>query len=279
VAAPIRSAVNAEQFMSNIGGDRMAVPRVMGGAIQPGVGDEPGTSSLLGLAANATIRRRGIGHCGTGHAEPELVIGWTSERNPRCRTGRTARPTGELMDQDRLADLVRRSSLGHDNAFAELYDLSSARVYGVILRVLRSPDLAAETTQDVFVEIWRTCTRYQPDRGGVLAWMLTIAHRRAVDRVRSTESREAREERYAEREVSRPHDEVAEAAERHLDADRVRSGLWRLSELQREAVTLAYFGGYTQSQIARMLQIPLGTVKTRMRDGLIKLRDALEVQT
>lgn len=183
------------------------------------------------------------------------------------------------MDDDQLAELVRRSALGHETAFAQLYDLTAARVYGVILRVLRSADQAAETTQDVFVEIWRTCTRYQPDRGGVLAWMLTIAHRRAVDRVRSAESRVAREERYAEQDLTRPRDEVAEAVEQRWDVDRVRSGLSSLTDLQREAVTLAYFGGYSQSQIAGLLQIPLGTVKTRMRDGLIKLRDALEVQT
>lgn len=183
------------------------------------------------------------------------------------------------MDDDQLAELVRRSALGYQTAFAELYDLTSARVYGVILRVLRSADQAAETTQEVFVEIWRTCTRYQPERGGVLAWMLTIAHRRAVDRVRSVASRVAREERYAERDVARPRDEVAETVERNWDVDRVRSGLGSLTDLQREAVTLAYFGGYSQAQIAQLLQVPLGTVKTRMRDGLIKLRDALEVQT
>lgn len=186
--------------------------------------------------------------------------------------------TRERMDDDRLADLVRRCALGHEDAFADLYDLTSPRVYGVVLRVLRSADLAAETAQDVFVEIWRTCTQYRSDRGGVLAWMLTIAHRRAVDRVRSTVNRTAREERYAGREWDRPRDDVVEAAERNLDAELVRAGLHRLTELQREAVTLAYFGGYSQAQIAQLLQIPLGTVKTRMRDGLIKLRDALEVQ-
>lgn len=148
----------------------------------------------------------------------------------------------------------------------------------MIVRVLRSTDQSTEVAQEVFVEIWRTCTRYRPDRGGVLAWILIIAHRRAVDRVRSAQSRVDREERYGRRETVRPHDEVAESAEQHWDADRVRSGLTQLTELQREAVTLAYFGGYTQAQIAGLLDIPLGTVKTRMRDGLIKLRDALEVQ-
>ncbi|QDP98524.1 sigma-70 family RNA polymerase sigma factor [Microlunatus elymi] len=186
--------------------------------------------------------------------------------------------SGGRMDEDRLHELVRRCGLGHEDAFAELYDLTSPRLYGIVLRVLRSADLAAEVTQEVFVEIWRTCTRYREDRGGVLAWMVTIAHRRAVDRVRSVQSRTDREQRYGRREVERPHDEVAESAERKWDADRVHAGLAQLTELQRETVTLAYFGGYTQSQIAGLLQIPLGTVKTRMRDGLIKLRDALGVQ-
>lgn len=185
---------------------------------------------------------------------------------------------GGRMDEHLLADLVRRSGLGHEDAFAELYDLTGSRVYGVILRVMRSSDQAAEVTQEVFVEIWRTCTRYRPDRGAVLTWMLTIAHRRSVDRVRSAQSRTDREERYSRQTVTRPHDEVAESVERRGETDRVRSGLAHLTELQREAVTLAYFGGYSQSQIAELLQVPLGTVKTRMRDGLIKLRDALEVQ-
>jgi RNA polymerase sigma-70 factor (ECF subfamily) len=199
-------------------------------------------------------------------------------REDAAGDSRTSSGAGERMDEERLAELIRRSALGHENAFAELYDLTSPRVYGVILRVLRSSDQSAEVAQEVFVEIWRTCTRYRSDRGGVLAWMLTIAHRRAVDRVRSAQSRIDREERYSRRDVSRPHDEVAESAEQHWDADRVRSGLAQLTELQREAVTLAYFGGYSQAQIAVLLEIPLGTVKTRMRDGLIKLRDALEVQ-
>ncbi|SDT19932.1 RNA polymerase sigma-70 factor, ECF subfamily [Microlunatus soli] len=182
------------------------------------------------------------------------------------------------MDEDLLADLVRRSALGHEDAFAELYDLTASRVYGVILRVLRSSDQAAEVTQEVFVEIWRTCTRYRLDRGTVLTWMLTIAHRRGVDRIRSAQSRTDREERYSRQTMAEPRDDVAESVEQRWDTDRVRAGLAQLTELQREAVTLAYFGGYSQSQIAGLLEIPLGTVKTRMRDGLIKLRDALEVR-
>lgn len=183
------------------------------------------------------------------------------------------------MDEHLLADLVRRSARGHEEAFAELYDVTASRVYGLILRVMRSPDQAAEVTQEVFVEIWRTCTRFHPDRGSVSAWMLTIAHRRAVDRIRSAQRRTDREDRYSRQTRTGPRDEVAESVEQHWDTDRVRSGLAQLTELQREAITLAYFGGYSQSQIAGLLEIPLGTVKTRMRDGLIKLRDALEVQS
>ena len=182
------------------------------------------------------------------------------------------------MDEGRLAELVHRCALGHEDAFAELYDLTAPRVYGLILRVLRSADQAAEVSQEVFVEVWRTCTRYRADRGGVLAWMTTIAHRRAVDRVRSAQSRTEREARYADQQRARPHDQVVESVEQHWDADRLHSALGQLTELQRETVTLAYFGGYSQSQIADRLKIPLGTVKTRMRDGLIRLRDALEVQ-
>jgi RNA polymerase sigma-70 factor, ECF subfamily len=181
------------------------------------------------------------------------------------------------MDQERLRELTRRSARGQEDAFAELYDLTAPRVYGVVLKVLRSPELAAEVSQEVFVEVWRSCTRYDSSRGSVLAWMITIAHRRAVDRVRSTTSEAARDQQYGRAEPV-VIDDVWETTRRHWEADRVREGLHALTEVQREALTLAYFGGYTQAQVAQLLQVPLGTVKTRMRDGLIRLRDELEVQ-
>jgi RNA polymerase sigma-70 factor (ECF subfamily) len=177
-----------------------------------------------------------------------------------------------------LVNLMALCSRGHEDAFAELYDLTSQRIYGVILRVLRSPDHAAEVTQEVYVEVWRQSARYSPDKGSVIGWMTTMAHRRAVDRVRSVSSEMARDERYAFHSGEREIDQVWDGVEQRLDIERVRRGMASLTAIQREALTLAYFGGYTQSQVAQLLKLPLGTVKTRIRDGLIGLRDALGVE-
>ena len=188
------------------------------------------------------------------------------------------RVTGRSAENDRLGELVLRSARGHEDAFAELYDLTSSRIYGVVLRVLRSADHAAEVTQEVYVEIWRQSARYAPDKGSVLGWMTTMAHRRAVDRVRSVSSDVARDEKYALKSADRDVDVVWDGVEQKLDVERVRKGMASLTAIQREALTLAYFGGYTQSQVAQLLKLPLGTVKTRIRDGLIGLRDALGVE-
>ena len=192
-------------------------------------------------------------------------------------------PTGEAAQGRQaqaahLEELIEQCSRGHEDAFAELYDLTSPRIYGLILRVLRSPEHSAEVTQEVYVEVWRQSARYSPAKGSVLAWMSTMAHRRAVDRVRSVSSDAAREERYALQAMERDVDHVWNGVEQRLDVERVRRGMASLTEIQREALTLAYFGGYTQSQVASLLKLPLGTVKTRIRDGLIGLRDALGVE-
>lgn len=186
--------------------------------------------------------------------------------------------SGREAEAARLAELMTLCSRGHEDAFTELYDLTSQRIYGIILRVLRSPDHAAEVTQEVYVEVWRQSARYSPGKGSVIAWMTTMAHRRAVDRVRSVSSEMARDERYAFHSGDREIDEVWDGVEQRLDIERVRKGMASLTAIQREALTLAYFGGYTQSQVAQLLKLPLGTVKTRIRDGLIGLRDALGVE-
>ena len=177
-----------------------------------------------------------------------------------------------------LIDLLRRSARGHEDAFATLYDRTSGRIYGIVLRVLRSPDQAAEVTQEVYVEVWRQAARYSPDRGGVMAWMATMAHRRAIDRVRSVSSESARDQRYALQESTPAQDNVWTRVEQRLDVERVRRGMSALTGIQREAIVLSYFGGYSQSQVANLLDLPLGTVKTRIRDGMIRLRDALGVE-
>jgi RNA polymerase sigma-70 factor (ECF subfamily) len=152
--------------------------------------------------------------------------------------------------------------------------LTAARIHGVALWVLRSADQAAEVTQEVFVEVWRQAGRYSPEKGSVMAWMTTVAHRRAVDRVRSVSSEVARDERYAAATADRAVDDVWAGVEQRLDAERVRKGVASLTAIQREAIMLAYFGGYSQSQVAQLLNLPLGTVKTRIRDGMIGLRAA-----
>jgi RNA polymerase sigma-70 factor (ECF subfamily) len=174
---------------------------------------------------------------------------------------------------------LRASALGDEAAFADLYDAVSARIYGLVLRVVRDPAQSEEVAQEAMIDIWRTSARFDPTRGSAASWMLTIAHRKAVDRVRSAQSSTNREDTYGSRNQERSYDETAETAERRLDAQRVRNALDSLTATQRGAVELAYLGGYTHTEVASLLDVPLGTAKTRIRDGLIRLRDALGVQS
>jgi RNA polymerase sigma-70 factor (ECF subfamily) len=176
-----------------------------------------------------------------------------------------------------LATLLSASARGNEQAFAALYDRTSSRVYGMVLRVVRDPAQAAEVTQDVYLQIWREAARFDAERGSVISWLLMIAHRRAVDRVRSARAATVREDRYAVAQVDPPYDQVSERAHANLEAQRVRNALQDLTETQREAISLAYFAGYTHREVASLLDLPLGTAKTRIRDGLIRLRDALGV--
>lgn len=148
-------------------------------------------------------------------------------------------------------------------------------VHGLVLRVVRNPAMAEEVTQEVFVELWRSAPRYDPTKGSPKAWAAAVAHRRAVDRVRSEQATRNREERDG-RAGSDPHDSVIEAVERRFDHERVGRALGQLGEAQREALTLAFYGGHTYVNVARILSVPEGTIKTRIRDGLAKIRDILE---
>lgn len=175
------------------------------------------------------------------------------------------------------AELLRQAARGEEAAFAQFYDLTSAKAYGLALRVVRNPSHAQEVTQEAYLDVWRQCARYDEVRGSVLAWLMTIVHRKAVDRVRSVESSTQRDLTW-EREA-RPvdHDETAETVHASLEGRRVRSAVAELTPVQRQAVELAYFGGYTHTEVATLLDVPLGTAKTRIRDGLIRLRDTLGV--
>ncbi|MFJ8431178.1 sigma-70 family RNA polymerase sigma factor [Kitasatospora sp. NPDC094019] len=176
-----------------------------------------------------------------------------------------------------LKELVARAAGGDQQAFARLYDAVAGPVLGVVRRVLRDPQQSEEVTQEVMFELWRTAGRYDPQRGDVMSWALTVAHRRAVDRVRSAQAATDREQRVAARSHSPAFDEVAEQVEHRLEGEQVRGCLEALTELQRESISLAYYRGYTYPEVADLLGAPLGTVKTRMRDGLIRLRDCLGV--
>ena len=174
-------------------------------------------------------------------------------------------------------DLLRRVARGDGAAFEKLYDAVAGSVFGIIRRVLRDPAQSEEVAQEVMVEVWRTATRFDPDRGSATTWIHTMAHRRAVDRVRAAQSAHDRDIRAARRDVQPPYDDVAEQVETRLEREQVRRCLGGLTDLQRESVTLAYYGGYTYREVADLLDTPLGTVKTRLRDGLIRLRDCLGV--
>ena len=177
----------------------------------------------------------------------------------------------------RLADLLTRASRGDEAAFAAFYDATSARAYGLALRVMRNPAHAEEVAQEAYLDAWRHSARYEASKGSAAGWLLTIVHRKAVDRVRSVESATARDETWNRETTPVDHDQTAEEAHSSLEATRVRNAVATLTEVQRQAVELTYFGGYTHTEVAALLDVPLGTAKTRIRDGLIRLRDLMGV--
>ncbi|MER6565798.1 sigma-70 family RNA polymerase sigma factor [Streptomyces sp. NPDC001093] len=176
------------------------------------------------------------------------------------------------MRADELLVLVAG---GDQRAFEDLYALVSGPVYGLVRRVVRDPAQSEEVAQEVLLETWRSAARYDPGRGSALSWILTLAHRRAVDRVRSARAAGEREQREALRSGEPAFDQVAEEVEAGMEREWVRRCLRRLTDLQRQSVTLAYYDGYTYREVAERLSLPLGTVKTRMRDGLTRLRECL----
>ena len=171
--------------------------------------------------------------------------------------------------------MLARVARGDHEAFEAVYDQLAGPVYGLVRKVLRDPAQSEEIAQEVLLEVWRTASRFDPGRGSAAAWVMTIAHRRAVDRVRSEAAAALREQKVLPGPVT--GDDVAELVETALDRQRVRRCLGTLTTLQAEAVKLAYYGGYTYAQVAELLGVALGTAKTRIRDGLIRMRDCMEV--
>ena len=176
-----------------------------------------------------------------------------------------------------LDALLRRVAQRDVEAFAAFYDNTRARVYGLVVRVLRDPGYSEETTQDIYLQVWRNAQGYNPAVGTPLAWLMTLAHRRAVDRVRSEQATSQRESRYGAANVDPPADRVAEAVIQLDEQRQVNACLDSLTDPQRECIQLAYYEGLTYVQVSERLAANLATIKSRMRDGIRGLRKCLGV--
>ncbi|MCR3722495.1 MULTISPECIES: ECF RNA polymerase sigma factor SigK [Prauserella salsuginis group] len=193
---------------------------------------------------------------------------------------RAERPPGWSADPQPAPDaraLLAEVAKGDEAAFDQLYEVIARPVFGLVRRLLRNAAQSEEVTQEVLVEVWRTATHYRPDKGSAMTWVLTLAHRRAVDRVRSEQSAADREAKVGSRSGARAFDEVSESVLGRLEQLQVRRCMSTLTELQRESVLLTYYRGYTYREAAELVGSPMATVKTRLRDGLIRLRDCLGV--
>lgn len=213
--------------------------------------------AVVGLIAESNAIMDGVSIFGRGADNPDRAA---AEAFPQAT--------------DDVTTWLRDAGRGNEDAFARVYDELAPFVHGCVLRVIRDPAQSEEVTQEVFVELWRLAPRFDATRGTVRAWAMTIAHRRAVDRVRSSAASRSRDAYDAARPApapATPEEAVGDRIEQH----RVRRALDSLSDRQREAVELAYYAGHTYREVAALLDVPEGTIKTRIRDGLIRLRGEL----
>jgi len=204
-----------------------------------------------------------------------------SEQNPEVAnpSEQSVHPSSNPNDQapSNHNEILVRVATGDQTAFGELYDQIAPRVLGLIHRLLRDHAQSEEVAQEVFLEIWQTATRFDPTKGVAITWVMTMAHRRAVDRIRASQASRTRDLKIGIRDFTPTSNDVAETVQVRVEHDRVAKAMLSLTQLQRQAVSLAYYGGYSHREVADMLSVPIGTVKTRLRDGMIRLRDELEV--
>ena len=194
------------------------------------------------------------------------------------RSGTAGFGRGSVPSDTDMASLLRQTALGDLDAFERVYRELRGPVFGLVRRVLLDEAQSEEVAQEVFLDVWRNCGRFSPERGTARSWGLVIAHRKAVDRVSSEESANARVAAAGRLEQgTTPADGVESHVENTLEREKVRRCLRRLTELQKDAIRLTYYTGYTQREAADLLKVPLTTVKGRLRDGLIRLRDCLGV--
>ena len=181
--------------------------------------------------------------------------------------GPPARPPSRSMEA-----LLLAAADGSSSAFAELYEHIAPAVYGTAKRILVNPALAEEAAHDALLDVWRTCRSFDPSRGSARGWVLTIAHRRAVDTVRHEQAARSRADRAAVGMRDEIGDVVSKTAMDNVGDIALQRALTMLTEIQREAIDLAYYRGFTHREVAAVLGVPLGTAKTRIRDGLQQLR-------
>lgn len=211
---------------------------------------------------------------GASAGAPEGVrdAGTSNQRRIRIpRSGKLSLMQPSAQSQD-LAELLRRIATGDQAAFAGFYDATSRAVFGIVLSVVRDRAQAEEVAQEVYLEAWTLAKSFDSGLGSPGGWLNTIAHRRAVDRVRSAERSMRRDQRHFESDASLPNPDTSDIVVEQSEGERVRAALSRLPEAQRTAVTLAYFEGRSHREVAEFLQLPLGTVKTRIRDAMKRLR-------
>lgn len=216
-----------------------------------------------------TTMRSDSGPRAPGHRQNPMAMLWSDE-NAQPMTGRD-----QLTAEAPLATLLERVAAGDSAAFQEFYGQTSARVHGMVLRVLRDSGYTEETTQEVYLQVWHTAATFDPSKGSALSWLITLAHRRAIDRVRSEQSGTNREGAYGAANWSGDFDTVVDEVSRREDVREVADCLETLTEVQRGTVTLAYYGGLTYREVSERLEVALPTVKSRIRDGLSRLKDCL----
>jgi len=201
----------------------------------------------------------------------------TDESELSCPTDMAYVVAARTAETAELGALLEATATGDTGAFSELYKRTSSRVYGMVLRVLRDPGYAEETAQEVFLQIWKQAGTFDTAKGSAIAWMMTLAHRRAIDRVRSEQSSADREHVYETRNYRDEFDQVTEEVWRRFERQAVLDCLNALTPTQRESLTIAYYGGLSYREVADDLGVAVPTVKSRIRDGLIKLRGCLGV--
>ncbi|MGP4917725.1 sigma-70 family RNA polymerase sigma factor [Brachybacterium tyrofermentans] len=199
---------------------------------------------------------------------------------PRSAVQPLTDPRGDSPDESAasvLAELLHRVGQGQEDAFSDLYDRTSSLLFALVKRVVRDVSISEEVLQEVFVEIWKQAPRFDARRGSAHGWICTIAHRRAVDTVRSVDASRRRDSAEGLRALDEKVVDVQEEGIMRVESQRVATAMLSLTPLQSDAIRLAYFSGCSHREVAEILDIPLGTAKTRIRDGMIVLRDSLGV--